>query len=65
MRMGAGNDAERFARVLGEAVIARWSTIPQPLQQELFGVDVAGLFEARQGAINGHVSDSQPPCQIG
>lgn len=34
--MDDGNDAERFARVLGQAVIARWSALPQELQQALF-----------------------------
>jgi hypothetical protein len=36
MEMRGGDDAERFARVLGEAVIARWSALPQELQHELF-----------------------------
>ena len=31
-----GRDAERFAQVLGQAVIARWSAMPQELQQEIF-----------------------------
>jgi hypothetical protein len=34
--MSSEKDAERFARALGEALIARWSVLPQELQQELF-----------------------------
>jgi len=35
-QMGSNGNAARFAVVLGEAVIARWSALPQELQQELF-----------------------------
>jgi hypothetical protein len=34
--MGSGSDAERFVRVLGQALIARWSALPADLQHELF-----------------------------
>ncbi len=36
MRMEGDQDAERFARALGHALIARWSALPQELQHQLF-----------------------------
>jgi hypothetical protein len=32
----AQDDDERFVHVMGQAVIALWSDLPQPLQEELF-----------------------------
>lgn len=34
--MGDEADAKRFAAVLGQALIARWSAVPPDLQQQLF-----------------------------
>jgi hypothetical protein len=35
-RGGAQEDGDRFVHVMGQAVIALWSDLPQPLQEELF-----------------------------
>jgi hypothetical protein len=34
--MKGNQQAERFAHILGEAVIAAWSDLPQEVQHELF-----------------------------
>jgi hypothetical protein len=31
-----GSDGERFVRVLGAALVARWGDLPQEIQQSLF-----------------------------
>jgi hypothetical protein len=35
-RAGAQEDGDRFVHVMGQAVIALWSELPQPVQEELF-----------------------------
>jgi hypothetical protein len=35
-RGGAQEDGDRFVHVMGQAVIALWSELPQPVQEELF-----------------------------
>jgi len=34
--MNAGDQIERFSRILGRAVIAAWSDLPQQVQHDLF-----------------------------
>lgn len=34
--MNAGDQIERFSRILGRAAIAAWSELPQPVQHDLF-----------------------------